>query len=359
MDFFPELLKFQNGNYVKSTDDFKLRRAEMLDILAKNEYGYLPPVTGKTTFEIVETDEKNCAGHGPIQKLNIFIDTPKGKYTLPADFITPAKKEKFPVFMFINFNKSCFNRYFPMEEIIDRGYGVCYVYYENITSDDGDMQNGLAGMFDRPEDGTGYGKISIWAFAMSRVLDCVLELPGVDKENIAVVGHSRLGKTALWCGANDERIKYVISNCSGCSGAAYERIKHGKSETFRAIYNVFPYWFCENFEKWVDNPENCPFDQHFLLACCAPRCVFIGSQDEDEWADYYSEQLCCKGASPAFELFGVTGYNGKTEPAEPGYFAKGGHISYHLGGGRHYLGRYNWNRYLDAIETVIPLSSQK
>lgn len=350
MTFTPELLKFENGNPVRTPDDFALRRNEMLNILAQQMYGYMPSVTGETTFEILDVDEKNCAGHGPMSSMNIFIDTPKGKYTLPAKFIRPLNKEKFPVFMFINFDKSPFSRYFPMEEIIDAGYGICYICYEDVTTDNGDFSNGLAGMYDRPEDGTGFGKISLWAFAVSRALDCVLQLPGVDEDNIAVIGHSRLGKTALWCAANDERIKYAISNCSGCCGAAYEGIKHGDCETHEKIYKVFSYWFCKNFEKWAKSGDGRPFDQHYLLACVAPRYVMIGSADGDAWADFYSEQLCCAAASPAFELFGVDGYKGKTDPAKAGYASEVGHITYHLRDGWHFLSRNNWNRYIETIE---------
>ena len=351
MFFTPELLKFQDGNPVKTPEDFALRRKEMLKILAEEEYGYLPPVMGETTFEVTDIDYKNCAGHGPLQTLKIFIETQKGKFTLPAYFVAPTNKEKFPVFMFINFGESPYHRYYPMEEIVDAGYGVCYIYYQDVTSDDDDFSNGLAGMFDRPE-GNGFGKISLWAYAVSRALDCILQFPGVDKENIAVIGHSRLAKTALWCGANDERIKYAISNCSGCSGAAYEGIKHEGAETFELIYKKFPFWFCDNFKKWIKDGESCPFDQHFLLACCAPRYVMIGSADEDKWADIYSEQLCCLAASPAFELLGVEGYKGETDPVKAGYASNEGHICYHLRAGRHYLSRNNWNRYIEAIDFI-------
>ncbi|MBO4355474.1 MAG: hypothetical protein J5850_01305, partial [Clostridia bacterium] len=219
----------------------------------------------------------------------------------------------------------------------------------DVTTDNNDFDNGLASYFTRPE-GNGFGKITLWAWAAMRALDYLLTLDETDPDNVAVVGHSRLGNTALWCGANDTRVKFVCSNDSGCAGAAYERIKHDGSETYSIIHNRFPFWFCQDFAKYTEDPSKAPFDQHFLIAASAPRFVCVGNATGDAWADQYSSQLCCIAASEAWDIFGKKGYIGKEAPAVAGEHFKEGRIGYHMREGIHYLGREDWLAYMDYFK---------
>ena len=304
MIYLPDILKTEKGETV-TAENWQKRRTEILDILSSQEYGYMPSVYGKTVFRThIIDDETHCSGFVKPEHYDVSFETDKGIFEFPFDLFVPDDGKKHPLFMFMNFNDGIYSRYFPLEEITDRGFAVARIYYGDITSDDEDMSDKLSGMYNRPADGTGYGKISLWAFSISRALDCIIDRDDIDRENIAVIGHSRLGKTALWCGANDERIKYVISNDSGCGGAAYEKTKHEEAETIEDMNRRFPYWFCENRNQYAGNEQTMPFDQHFLLAACAPRNVLVGSAVLDRWADPYSEQISCIAASPAFELFG-------------------------------------------------------
>ena len=131
----------------------------------------------------------------------------------------------------LNFRPDVYDCYLPSEEVIDNGFAVATVCYKDITADNCDFKSGIAVHYPREDENTAWGKIGMWAFCASRMVDYFGERPEIDTEQIAVIGHSRLGKTALWCGAQDPRIRYVISNDSGCSGAAYERIKHDGAET--------------------------------------------------------------------------------------------------------------------------------
>ena len=341
MNFKPELLLSQNGTKVTGAD-WEARRRELLDILAHEEYGYLPPKLGVVTGRVVSTEKKVASGHAIVDRVEIDVPTEKGTFTFPINLIVPNNGHKVPVFVLINFRPDLYDMYYPLEEIIDNGFALAVLYYNDITQDNGDMQDKLAGLIERPADGTGFGKISLWAWACSRVLDYLETREELDCSNAAVIGHSRLGKTALWCGANDTRFKYVISNDSGCSGAAYEREKHDDSETLARIVDKFPFWFCDNFKKYVGNEDSRPFDQHWLLAASAPRYVLVNSASKDLWADPLGEQMSCRAASPAWELHNMPGFIcPETQAPVDKPFIEGS-IGYQRRDGVHFLGRADW-----------------
>ena len=352
MEFQPDIMTFLNGNKVSSPEDWQKRRKELIDILGREEYGFMPPAPEKVSGKVIKSVKKCCSGHAVLEKIEISFDTPKGEFTFPINFFAPVKKEKSPLILLLNFNPAPYEKYYPAEEIIDNGFALASLNYEDITTDDGDFDNGIAKMFDR-EENTGWGKISMWAYGASRVLDYLSTRDEVDAENMCVAGHSRLGKTALWCAANDERVKFVCSNGSGCSGAAYERTKHAGAETVADIVRVFPYWFCDNYKKYAGNPDSMPFDQHFLLAACAPRYVCIGDASDDSWADQYSEQLCCVAASPAWKINDKDGYIGAERPARCGERFAQGDICYHIRDGIHFFGRADWLSYMNFIFGII------
>ncbi|HBL40229.1 MAG TPA: hypothetical protein DDY98_01125 [Ruminococcaceae bacterium] len=350
IDFFPNLLTFQNGETVQTKEAWSKRRTELLRILSEHEYGITPGVCGETTATVKMVIEKCASGHGILEQIEIAFPTPKGNFSFPIWYFHPNDKNRHITFVCPGFNDDPYNKYLPAEEIIDRGFGVVTFQYEDVTTDNGDFTNGLASHFERRKDGTDWGKIGMWAFACSRVADCLLTRPEVSA--LGVIGHSRLGKTALWCAAQDERFAFACSNDSGCSGASYERAKHEGAETVRDITapERFYYWFCENYRQYANRATEMPFDQHFLLALIAPRLLCVGSASLDAWADPYTEQLACIGATPAWKLYGKQGFIGKTEPAISGDVFDKGEIYYHLRNGIHFLGRGDWNGYMNFLQ---------
>ena len=245
----PDLLKLNDGTRVETAEAWQQRRRELLDVLGREVYGYSPEAPACVKGTVRAVDKKCCSGHARVETIDISFAAEKGSFSFPIQFFVPENKKKNPLFLLLNFRPDTYDMYFPAEEILDNGFALAVIYYQDITSDNGDFTDKLAGLYSRKYDGTDWGKISMWAWGASRALDYLLTREEVDAENIAVIGHSRLGKTALWCAAQDERFSFAFSNDSGCAGAALERIKHEDAETVEIITRVFPYWFCEKYHS--------------------------------------------------------------------------------------------------------------
>lgn len=324
-----------------------LSRQEMMDILFEEEYGHMPPKPENLQFEVVKTIPRMCAGNAVLTKLICTCEINGKTFSFPFQTVIPVGEGKYPFFVHVSFKDSMGDKYIPIEEIVDHGYAVLTVYYSDVTSDNWDFTDGLAGVLfeDGKRKSNDPGKIAMWAWAAQRVMDYAQTLGDVlDLSRACVCGHSRLGKTALFTAMTDERFNFAYSNNSGCSGAAISRGKVGEDVKF--ICGKFGYWFCENYFKHGEDVANMPFDQHYLVASIAPRKVLIGSSSEDEWADPVSEQLCCFAASDAFEKPFVC----PDRPAEIGEMFLEGDIGYHLRKGCHYFSREDWKRLIRFIE---------
>lgn len=341
----PGLLTFANGAKLTDRDTWDRRRTELVEILAREEYGIMPP-PAPVSYEIITHDKNEYAGKVQYTAVRLKITAPDSVFCFPLNVFLPKSENRLPLILHIAFRGDIPDKYMPVEEITDRGFALASFSYNDITSDSNDgFTSGIAGLYDRKI--YNWGKISMWAWAASRALDYLMTLSDIDTERVAVIGHSRLGKTALWCGANDTRVKYVISNDSGCSGSAITRGKTG--ERVKEITKNFPYWFCPNYKQYIDKEEEMPFDQHFLISACAPRCVLIGTAAEDNWADPFSEYLAAYAASDAYRLLGLNGVVGENRAPAAGDIFHGGNIGFHMREGGHFLSRYDWNRYMDYI----------
>ena len=322
-------------------------REAMLDVLQREIYGIMPAPPDAVSFAVEpNVIPKFCAGKAPCHRVTATCRIADKTFSFPFHAVIPTDGKQHPFFVHLNFRPDVPDRYMPTEELIDNGFAVLSFCYKDVTSDDGDFTDGLAGVL---LDGgqrapTDPGKITLWAWAAQRVMDWAQTQRDVLDLSCGIVcGHSRLGKTALWTGATDPRFAFAYSNDSGCAGAALSRGKHG--ETVRDICERFPFWFCERYRQYADREDEMPFDQHYLIASVAPRYALIGSASEDDWADPISEQLACVAASGAF----VHGLDCPNEAAQTGDTFLTGDVGYHIRKGLHYFSREDWHRLIRFV----------
>lgn len=335
--------------------DWPALQQKMKALLLQEEYGVIPPMECGVKGEVKSRDRRFCAGKSTLYEVDLTVALPLGSYTFPCHFSLPNSPGPHPLFVYLDFYHAAPSRYLPSEEIAERGYAVLSACHNLISKDAADdYQEGLGKLLRDAAKDAGVpreqlpGKLAIWAFAASRMLDYALTNPHIDSSRTAVIGHSRLGKAALLCALNDERFQAIIANNSGCSGAAVTRGKTG--EHISDITRVFPFWFCDNYLKYAGHEDTLPFDQHFLLAALAPRLVITGSAREDEWAGPEHEYLSCMAVSPAWEMLGHPGFVGPDELPQPGDVFHEGSIGYHLRSGTHYLSRHDWMHYMDFLD---------
>lgn len=356
MSYVNDLIKARNlpslTNGAKTPEDFAKRQEEIGRMLLEKQYGIIPEKPDHMHVEVLSTDDRFCAGNAPLRKLKFTFELGEHTFSFPVSCAIPKAEGKVPAFVHINFTSDFPDKYMPTEEICDNGFAVFSFNNKDVSSDNGDFKNGCAKYLVKSrQKKTAPGKIAIWAWAAMRVMDYIETLDEIDLENVAVVGHSRLGKTALLTGAFDKRFKYVISNNSGCCGAAIERNKIG--ETYQIITDVFPYWFCPAFVKAATFKEPMPFDQHFLLAMSVPRHVIIGSAVEDTWADPTSEFLSLAAINEAYEIFGMKGLIHNDTVPPPDTVLAEGSSAYQIRSGLHYLSRKDWNAYIKIIRKFM------
>ena len=343
-----------NDGSAATAANWQERRREMLELLMEHSYGYTPSVEVSVSGASRGLGRYTCAGKCTEELVDVVYKTALGEGVIPIQIFTPTATEMPPVMLHIAFGEAP-HRYIPVEEIVERRYALVVVDYQKMVNDNlhGDYTDGIAAHFGTTNERTAteWGKIGMWAWGASRILDYLIaERRDLDTERVAVIGHSRLGKTALWCAAQDERFAAAISNDSGYGGAASS--KHGEGERVTDFLRAGSWdWYCENFKKYGGELEDSkPYDQSFLLALIAPRYLLVGSAELDRGADPKSEFLTTLHASRAWEIHGAQGLITEDEMPTPGAFLGEGEVLYHYRSGTHYLSREDWAAYMNFLD---------
>jgi hypothetical protein len=353
----PDPLGLASGR-VTTPEAWRARRAEILDLFRDQVYGRSPGRPAQLRFERIEEQPNAMNGAASLTRVAIVSAQQGRTHRFELVFFLPNRRSgPAPVFLLLN-NRPPTNtdptridksEFWPAEQMIARGYGIAAIHNQELAPDNAaTFRDGIIRMFEgddaaqRAEDA--WGAIGAWAWGASRAMDYFETDPRIDRTRVAVLGHSRGGKTALWAGAQDERFAIVISNESGEGGAALARRNFG--ETIAQINKSFPYWFDGRYKTYNDRPAALPVDQHMLIALMAPRAVYVASADEDLWSDPRGEFLALAQASPVFGLWG-------DPPIAPGAMPPlsqpliVGRRGYHIRPGPHDLTLYDWERYAD------------
>ena len=390
----PDPLVAADGTRITTTDEWtSRRRPEILRLFETEVYGRAPEQKPELRFQVDSEDRSALGGKAVRKQITIHVSTARGKIPLQLLLYAPKLNHPAPIFVGLNFlgNQSVHSdpgirlsqswilgkpeagivdhkateasrgaeaTRWQIELVIGRGYAVATMGCGDIDPDfDDGFQNGVHPLFYRPGQTAPaddeWGTIAAWAWGLSRALDYLETDSDINAKHIAVIGHSRMGKAALWAAATDPRFAMAISNESGCGGAALSKRVFG--ETVGRINANFPHWFCRNFRKYNDREEQLPVDQHMLIALIAPRPVYVASALEDRHADPRGEFLAARAADPVYQLLGLAGVGADDMPAVDNPI--GGTIRYHVRTGKHDITEYDWQQYLNFADQHVRAKS--
>lgn len=392
----PEALMCFDGRKISTSEEWlKTRRPELLDFYRKKIYGLIPPLPDSTEFRLLRQRDDVLDGAAVRKEIEIICSMNDGRrFSFQLLLYIPRYIQRpVPAFLTLNFYGNhtvagerdilLSDHWLPHEyrkdfqtleqrekhrcsdtlvdrdwkygcrEGILRGYAVGTICYESIMPDNGYyFDRSIYQLFHNEADyyseKRNYGSICAWAWGVSRVIDCLEHESAINSSKIAVVGHSRLGKAALWTGVNDERIALTISNDSGCGGAKLFHRNFGENLKLHAYYR--PYWYSLGIQEYADRETELPVDQHELIGMIAPRLVYVASASEDYGADPKGEFLAAWHAGKTYNLFGLSGLECPEEYPVPGTVLHSGSIGFHLRPGKHAFTTWDWDRYFDFAD---------
>ena len=387
----PDPLRMENGRAVSTKTDWAARRAELLKLFASQVYGQTPaPPRPIAPRYRIRSEHKEALGgtairreiaiefsdrdDGPGMDLLLYLpkNAPRAAVFLGYNFsgnqsvdldpaITPSRSTHDPrtrsdARATARQARGADSSAWPLEQIVARGYAVATACYADLDPDyDDGFANGVHPLFYKPGQtqpaADEWGSIGAWAWGLSRALDYLETVGEIDAKRVAVMGHSRLGKTSLWAGAQDPRFAVVVSIQSGCGGAALSKRDFG--ETVARINTSFPHWFCRNFRKYNDHEDALPVDQHELIALVAPRPVLICSAAGDQWADPKGEFLAALAADPVYKLLGTDGLEVSEMPKPAPRQLVKSPIGYHIRPGGHAVTRDDWEVLMDFADAHL------
>jgi hypothetical protein len=365
----PPILASAEGQAITTPEEwFNVRRPQIMALFGNLIYGVVPPPESpvRTTFEVVKKDERYMDGKATRKDVRIKFENAKGSAEMQILVFTPNGLGKpTPAFLLHSFagtrddghdahpDKPGFTRNgLPLGEFFKRGFGFVVVSQsELVRHNEVEFLKGVHPLFYRT--GQSFPKANEWgviatvSWSASRAMDYLETDKDIDAKRIAAMGHSKMGKATLWTCAQDQRFALAILAQSGCGGAALWKRNFG--ENMEKMVTRFPYWLCRNAAKFARNEDDLPVDQHMLIACLAPRPVYVASGAEDLWADPRGEYLSAYHASEVYRLLGKTGLDSQVSPPIDRVVASG-HVGYHNRAGGHSVEMFDWLKFIAFAE---------
>jgi hypothetical protein len=374
----PDPLVTASGKPVKDARTWRTeRRPEIVRLFETYVYGKSAPAPTRIDYEVLNREEKVLGGGSTRKIVQIWLTPKRPGPSMQLLIYMPAQRSgPVPVFLGCNFPgnhavskdpgvplrkvwgrdgtlaeppetaRGSSSSRWPIDMVNSKGYAVATFHYSEVFPDHkAGLKDSIIPHLYKPGQSAqapdDWNAIGAWAWALSRAMDYIEKDKDLDAKRVAVLGHSRLGKTSLWAGAMDERFSIVISNDSGEGGAALSRRNFG--ETVRRINTSFPHWFNENYKQYNERVNDLPIDQHMLLSLIAPRPLYVASAQDDKWADPKGEFLSAKAADPVYRLLGKEGLPAKEWPGihQPVH----GTIGYHIRAGKHDINAYDWEQF--------------
>lgn len=383
----PKLLVSEKGKMITTSKEWeKHRRPEILNLFEQHMYGESPKENFKVDYKIRNLESAGLPSNAIVKEVIATFSNGSEKVEMNILIFLPKESQKpVPLFVGLNFHgnqivtedksitltknyvinntkigvtnhtaeessRGIRSKRWPVEDIINRGYGLATIHCGDLDPDfDDGFKNGIHQLMDKNSIKK-TATIAAWAWGLSRALDYFEKDEQIDQTKVAVLGHSRLGKASLWAGATDQRFALVISNNSGCGGAALSKRQFG--ETVSRINTSFPHWFNSKFKEYNNNEAALPIDQHMLIALMAPRPVYVASAQDDQWADPRGEYLSIYHSSEVYSLFGVGSFN-SMKPPVANVPRINGKLGYHMRTGVHDLTVYDWNKFMDFADTHL------
>jgi hypothetical protein len=374
----PDPFVLSDGEAVKDARTWmSRRRPEILGLFEREIYGQAPGRPEGESFEVVEHGE---AFGGTAQRKQIVVHLGQGDRKFNVVLYLPAAAQKpVPVILCFSFyplqwatqdpavkmqydrdlytrriapgNNPNIAKSFHIDWVLAHGYGIAIVYYQEIDPDfAGGLTNGVragylpAGQTNLNPDQ--WGTIAAWAWGASRAMDYLQTDAQVDGGRVAIMGHSRLGKTALWTGAIDPRFSMVFACSSGRGGASLARRNFG--ESIGDLAQRYGYQFCGNFQKYAHHEIDMPVDSHELIGLIAPRPIFLATASHDLHYDPMGEWYAAIAAGPIYELLGKQGLGTVSPPALDSAIMHD--IGYHCHSGKHEVTALDWQHILQFAD---------
>jgi pimeloyl-ACP methyl ester carboxylesterase len=356
----PDVLTAPSGKKMATAGDWqKYGRPEFLELFRTNVFGRVPSTPYNKSFKIVNEDKNALGGKATLKQVDVTITSGTGSLVIHLNLFVPNNIRKpVPAFLLINLGskgidpaRQTKSESWPAEEIVARGYAAAAFSNADVDPDNfDDFNNGIHALLDQaPRKDDSWGTLAAWAWGASRCMDYLVTDRDIAKNKVAVVGHSRGGKTALWAGAEDERFSIVVANESGAGGAAIARRRLG--ETVARLNSSFPHWFCTNYRKYNNNEDSMPLDMHMLLALTAPRALYIDAAAEDLWGDPKGCYLALYNSLPVFRLYDKSVILSEQVPTLNHQIISGV-AGFHIRDGEHALKIADWNMIMDFADRV-------